>query len=68
MELVEIEAKFKEILESREYQEQKNIKLSSLMSYLERFYDIQILENHTTEEQKQSKEFKLYLEIARARK
>jgi len=68
MELVEIEAKFKEILESKEYQEQKNIKLSSLMSYLERFYDIQILENHTTEEQKQSKEFKLYLEIARARK
>lgn len=68
MELVEIEAKFKEILESKENQEKKNIKLSSLMSYLERFYNIQILESHTTEEQKQSKEFKLYLEIARARK
>ena len=68
MELVEIEAKFKEIIESRENQEKKNIRLSFLMTHLERFYNIQILENQTTEEQRQSKEFKLYLEIARARK
>ncbi len=68
MELVEIEAKFKEIIESRENQEKKNIRLSFLMTHLERFYNIQILENQTTEEQRQSKEFNLYLEIARARK
>lgn len=68
MELLEIEAKFKEILESKENQEKKNISLSFLMTHLERFYNIEILENHTTEEQRQSKEFKLYLEIARARK
>lgn len=51
-----------------EHQDKKNERLSFLMTYLERFYDIPLLESHTTQEKRESEEFKLYIEIAKARK
>lgn len=65
--LKSIRTMFEMIKEADESQEEKNIRLSGLMSYLERFYDIPLLERHTSQEKRESEEFKLYLEIAKAR-
>ena len=61
-----IKERFETIKESDESQEKKNIRLSDLMSYLERFYNVPLLERHTSQEKRESEEFKLYLEIASA--
>lgn len=66
--LEKIEKEFKKILESKDNQENKNINLSRLMTQLERGYNIPLLKRNTTKETLESKEFKLYLEIAKARK
>ena len=63
-----IEENFEKILNSKENWDKKNQNLSFLMTQLERFYNIEILEKFTTEEQKNSREFKLYVEIAHSRK
>ena len=63
-----IEENFEKILNSKENWDKKNQSLSFLMTQLERFYNIEILEKFTTEEQKNSREFKLYVEIAHSRK
>ena len=67
-ELKTIKQRFETIKEANESQEKKNKKLSDLMSCLERFYNIPLLERHTSQEKRESEEFKLYLEIAKARK
>ena len=66
-ELKSIRTIFEMIKEADESQEEKNIRLSGLMSYLERFCGIPLLERHTSQEKRESEEFKLYLEIAKAR-
>lgn len=63
-----IEENFQKILISKDSWDKKNQSLSFLMTQLERFYNIEILEKFTTEEQKNSREFKLYVEIAHSRK
>ena len=63
-----IEENFEKILNSKENWDKKNQNLSFLMTQLERFYNIEILEKFTTEEQKNSREFKLYIKIAHSRK
>ena len=63
-----IEDNFNKILISKDSWDKKNQSLSFLMTQLERFYNIEILEKFTTEEQKNSREFKLYVEIAHSRK
>ena len=63
-----IEENFEKILNSKENWDKKNQNLSFLMTQLERFYNIEILEKFTTEEQKNSREFKLYVEMAHSRK
>ena len=63
-----IEENFKKILNSKESWDKKNQSLSFLMTQLERFYNIEILEKFTTEEQKNTREFQLYIKIAHSRK
>ena len=63
-----IEENFEKILNSKENWDKKNQGLSFLMTQLERFYNIEILEKFTTEEQKNSREFNLYVKIAHSRK
>ncbi len=63
-----IEENFNKIINSKDSWDKKNQSLSFLMTQLERFYNIEILEKFTTEEQKNSREFKLYVEIAHSRK
>ena len=63
-----IEENFNKIISSKDSWDKKNQSLSFLMTQLERFYNIEILEKFTTEEQKNSREFKLYVEIAHSRK
>ena len=55
-----IEENFNKIISSKDSWDKKNQSLSFLMTQLERFYNIEILEKFTTEEQKNSREFKLY--------
>mgnify|MGYP000402565133 CR=1 FL=1 len=62
------ENSFQKILISKDSWDKKNQSLSFLMTQLERFYNIEILEKFTTEEQKNSREFKLYVKIAHSRK
>ena len=56
-----IEENFEKILNSKENWDKKNQNLSFLMTQLERFYNIEILEKFTTEEQKNTREFQLYI-------
>ena len=63
-----IEDNFQKILISKDSWDKKNQSLSFLMTQLEKFYNIEILEKFTTEAQKNSREFKLYVEIAHSRK
>ena len=63
-----IEENFEKILNSKENWDKKNQNLSFLMTQLERFYNIEILEKFTTEEQKNTREFQLYIKIAHSRK
>ena len=63
-----IEENFKKILNSKESWDKKNQNLSFLMTQLEKFYNIEILEKFTTEEQKNTREFQLYIKIAHSRK
>ncbi len=63
-----IEENFEKILNSKENWDKKNQSLSFLMTQLERFYNIEILEKFTTEEQKNTREFQLYIKIAHSRK
>ena len=63
-----IEENYEKILNSKENWDKKNQSLSFLMTQLERFYNIEILEKFTTEEQKNSREFNLYVKIAHSRK
>lgn len=66
--LDKIKRTFELIQGAKENQDKKNERLSFLMTYLERFYDIPLLECHTTQEKRESEELKLYIEIAKARK
>ena len=63
-----IEENFNKIISSKDSWDKKNQSLSFLMTQLERFYNIEILEKFTTEEQKNSREFNLYIKIAHSRK
>ncbi len=63
-----IEDNFQKILISKDSWDKKNQNLSFLMTQLEKFYNIELLEKFTTEEQKNSKEFNLYIKIAHSRK
>ena len=63
-----IEENFEKILNSKENWDKKNQNLSFLMTQLERFYNIEILEKFTTEEQRNTREFQLYIKIAHSRK
>ena len=63
-----IEDNFQKILISKDSWDKKNQSLSFLMTQLERFYNIEILEKFTTEEQKNTREFQLYIKIAHSRK
>ena len=63
-----IEENFEKILNSKENWDKKNQNLSFLMTQLERFYNIEILEKFTTEKQKNTREFQLYIKIAHSRK
>ena len=63
-----IEENFQKILISKDSWDKKNHNLSFLMTQLEKFYNIELLESSTTEEQKNSREFKLYIKIAHSRK
>ena len=63
-----IEENFQKILISKDSWDKKNQNLSFLMTQLEKFYNIELLESSTTEEQKNSREFKLYIKIAHSRK
>ena len=63
-----IEENIEKILNSKENWDKKNQNLSFLMTQLERFYNIEILEKFTTEEQKNTREFQLYIKIAHSRK
>ncbi len=63
-----IEENYEKILNSKENWDKKNQSLSFLMTQLERFYNIEILEKFTTEEQKNTREFQLYIKIAHSRK
>jgi hypothetical protein len=63
-----IEENFEKILNSKENWDKKNQNLSFLMTQLERFYNIEILEKFTTEEQKNTREFQLYIKVAHSRK
>ncbi len=63
-----IEENFEKILNSKENWDKKNQSLSFLMTQLERFYNIEILEKFTTEEQRNTREFQLYIKIAHSRK
>ena len=63
-----IEENFEKILNSKENWDKKNQNLSFLMTQLERFYNIEILEKFTTEEQKNTMEFQFYIKIAHSRK
>ena len=56
-----IEENFQKILISKDSWDKKNHNLSFLMTQLEKFYNIELLESSTTEEQKNSREFKLYI-------
>lgn len=58
-----IEENFEKILNSKENWDKKNQNLSFLMTQLERFYNIEILEKFTTEEQKNTREFQLYIKL-----
>ena len=63
-----IEENFQKILISKDSWDKKNQNLSFLMTQLEKFYNIELLEKFTTEEQKNSREFNLYIKIAHSRK
>ena len=63
-----IEENFQKILISKDSWDKKNQSLSFLMTQLERFYNIEILEKFTTEEQRNTREFQLYIKIAHSRK
>ena len=63
-----IEENFQKILSSKENWDKKNNSLSFLMTQLEKFYDIPLLERQTTDEQRNTMEFKLYVKIAHSRK
>lgn len=58
-----IEENFQKILISKDSWDKKNQSLSFLMTQLERFYNIEILEKFTTEEQKNTREFQLYIKL-----
>lgn len=63
-----IEEKFQNILISKDSLDKKNNSLSFLMTQLEKFYNVPLLERQTTDEQRNTREFKLYVKIANSRK
>ena len=67
--LEQLKSDYQEIMSNKKLHiDAKNRALSSLMSQIERDFNLPLESSKLTEEQRQSKEFKLYLEIARARK
>lgn len=63
-----IEEKFQNILISKDSLDKKNNSLSFLMTQLEKFYNVPLLERQTTDEQRNTREFELYVKIAHSRK
>lgn len=63
-----IEEKFQNIMISKDSLDKKNNSLSFLMTQLEKFYNVPLLERQTTDEQRNTREFKLYVKIANSRK
>ena len=63
-----IEENFQKILISKDSWDKKNQNLSFLMTQLEKFYNIPLLERQTTDEQRNTREFQLYVKIAQSRK
>lgn len=63
-----IEDNFNKIISSKDSWDKKNQSLSFLMTQLEKFYNIPLLERQTTDEQRNTREFELYVKIAHSRK